>query len=168
MSTFASLVAFLVCLLSSYPASAGSSPLSADPLFGSTLTDLADRPAPLAAFRGKPLVINFWARWCPPCIEEIPDLVATRARYKNRGIEVVGIAIEDSAKLVHEFTKEHHMDYPVLLAKDQGFTLMRALGNTAAGLPYTLVLDRRGNVVAKKLGRMSKSEMEAAFAAALN
>lgn len=146
---------------------AGSAP-SSDPLFAATLTDLADHPANLAGFRGKPLVINFWASWCPPCIDEIPDIVAERARFKSRGLEVIGIAMEESTSSVREFTGKHHMEYPILLAKDQGFALMQALGNRAAGLPYTLVLDRNGNVVAKKLGRMSKSEMETAFAAALN
>jgi thiol-disulfide isomerase/thioredoxin len=149
-------------------AQAAGSALSSDPLFGATLTDLADRPAALAGFRGRPLVINFWARWCPPCIDEIPDLIGARARFKARGLEVIGLAVEDSTIPVREFASAHHMDYPVLLTKDKGFALMQALGNTAAGLPYTLVLDRHGNVVARKMGRMSKSEMDTAFAAALN
>jgi peroxiredoxin len=168
MTRFVSIAAVILQLLWPFPAQAAGSALSSDPLFGTALTDLADHPIALAGFRGKPLVINFWARWCPPCIDEIPDLISTRAEFKARGLEVIGIAIEDSTALVREFAGTHHMDYPVLLAKDQGFTLMRALGNTTAGLPYTLVLDRRGNVVARKLGRMSKSEMETAFVAALN
>jgi peroxiredoxin len=168
MNRLLPIAAVVLHLLWPLPALAAGSALSSDPLFGATLTDLADRPIALAGFRGKPLVINFWARWCPPCIDEIPDLISTRAGFKARGVEVIGIAIEDGTALVREFAGAHHMDYPVLLAKDQGFALMRALGNTAAGLPYTVVLDRRGNVVARKLGRMSKSEMETAFTAALN
>jgi thiol-disulfide isomerase/thioredoxin len=159
--------AVLPLLLPSSALAAGSAPNS-DPLFGAMLTDLTDRPVPLERFRGRPLVVNFWARWCPPCIDEIPDLIATRAKFKNQGIEVIGIAVEDSTALVREFAGQHKIDYPVLLSKDKGFAMMQALGNTAAGLPYTLVLDRHGKVIAKKLGRMSKSEMESAFAAATN
>jgi len=168
MTRTLSLAALVLSLLSSYPARAAGSALSSDPLFGASLSDLADRPTALAAYRGKPLVVNFWARWCPPCIDEIPDLVALHARFKDRGLEVVGVAIEDNAVLVHRFAGEHHMDYPLFLAKDKGVALLQALGDSAAGLPYTLVLDRRGNVVVRKLGRLSRSEMEAAFAAALN
>jgi thiol-disulfide isomerase/thioredoxin len=118
-------------------------------------------------FKGRPLVINFWARWCGPCRQEIPDLISERARLKAQGLEVIGVAIEDKPDAVREFAKAYDMDYPVLLAKDQGIPLMQALGNAQAGLPYTLVLDRQGRVVATKLGPMKKAEMASAFAAAL-
>lgn len=168
MSRLRPIAVFILCLLLPLAALAAGPAPSSEALFAATLTDLADRPIKLAGFRGRPLVINFWARWCPPCIEEIPDIVEMRKRFKARGLEVVGIAIDDSTSSVREFAGRLHMDYPVLLAKDQGFHLLQALGDVAGGLPYTLVLDRNGNVVAKKLGRMSKPEMDAAFSAALD
>jgi thiol-disulfide isomerase/thioredoxin len=140
---------------------------STAPLFASILTDTEDKPAEFARYKGRPLVVNFWARWCGPCREEIPHLVSERARLKDQGLEVIGIAIEDNTGSVREFAKAYEMNYPVLLAKDQGIALMQAMGNTRAGLPYTLVLDRNGRVVASKLGPMKIDEMAAAFNAAL-
>jgi thiol-disulfide isomerase/thioredoxin len=140
---------------------------SAEPLFAVTLADLADKPAAMSAYKGKPLIVNFWARWCGPCREEIPELIKARARYKGRGLEIIGIAIEDKAEAVREFAKAYEMDYPVVLAKEQGLPLMQALGNTRAGLPFTVAIDRKGNIVTKKLGVMRKTDIEAAAEAAL-
>ena len=80
---------------------------------------------------------------------------------------MLGIGLEDKAELVREFAKAYEMDYPVLLAKDQGVALMQALGNPKAGLPFTLAIDRHGKVVYKKLGAMKTADIEAAFDAAL-
>lgn len=158
---------FWVVALCLTPFAVLAEPLSTAPLFAATLTDTDDKPAELARYKGRPLVVNFWARWCGPCREEIPHLVSERARHKDHGLEVIGIAIEDKAEPVRDFAKAYDMDYPVLIAKDRGIPLMQALGNSRAGLPYTLVLDRQGKVIASKLGPMTKDEMAAAFAAAL-
>jgi len=141
--------------------------VSAAPLFAAALHDLDDKPTSLAVFQGKPLVVNFWARWCAPCRQEIPDLVLARARFKARGVEVVGIAIEDNAAAVRDFSRALAITYPVMLAKKDGITLMQALGNVQAGLPFTLVLDRGGNVAYQKLGIMDAAAIDAAFTAAL-
>jgi thiol-disulfide isomerase/thioredoxin len=135
-------------------------------LFEAALADLADRPATLAAYRGQPLVVNFWARWCGPCRTEIPDLIAERARIRNTGLQVVGVALDDKPEAVRDFAKAYDIDYPVLLAKEGGIDLLRQLGNPKAGLPYTLVINRRGEIIASKLGPMSRQEMAAAFKAA--
>ncbi len=138
-------------------------------LFGASLTDVNGKPVAMASLRGKPLLVNFWARWCPPCKKEFPDLVAAQAKYQARGLTVVGIAIEDAsgAEKVKEFAQAYGLDYSILLAGDQGLALMRALGNETAGLPFSLVLNRSGQVVASKLGVMSRPEMEAAIGKAL-
>jgi peroxiredoxin len=135
-------------------------------LFETALVDFADQPATLANFRGKPLVVNFWARWCGPCRTEIPDLIAERARVKKTGLQVVGIALDDKPDAVRSFAKAYDIDYTVLVAKDGGIDLLRQLDNPQAGLPYTLVINRSGKVVARKLGPMSRAEMAAAFKAA--
>ncbi|MDP2752496.1 MAG: TlpA disulfide reductase family protein [Rhodocyclaceae bacterium] len=147
-----------------------SSPLislaqESDPLWVATLTDLNDKPVALQTYKGRPLVVNFWARWCGPCREEIPDFIRARGKYK--GVELLGIAIDDKTEAVRDFAKAYEMDYPVLLAKDQGIALMKALGNTKAGLPYTLVIDRSGRIVQKKMGPMKRADIEAGFQQAL-
>lgn len=140
---------------------------SAEPLFAATLSDLDDKPVGMSAYKGKPLIVNFWARWCGPCRDEIPELIKVRSKYKGRGLEVIGIAIEDKTEAVRDFAKAYEMDYPILLAKDKGLPLMQALGNARSGLPFTAVIDRKGNIVSKKLGVMRKPDLEAAAEALL-
>ena len=120
----------------------------------------------METLRGKPLIVNFWARWCGPCRKEIPDLAEMHARYQGKGLVVVGVAIEESNNRdsVRDFAKAYEMNYTLVLAGVQrGVELMQVLGNPKSGLPFTLVIDRNGKVVAKKLGAMSKTEMEAAI-----
>jgi thiol-disulfide isomerase/thioredoxin len=136
-------------------------------LWASTAFGLDDQPIALIKYRNQPLVVNFWARWCPPCRDEIPDFILAQRQFQAQGVQLVGIGIEDEAAPVGEFVREYGITYPVLVAKDQGLPLMAALGNTQGALPFTVVIDRQGYVVARKVGRMSKSEMDAAFAAAL-
>lgn len=133
---------------------------SSAPLFAATLNDLDDKPVALERYKGKPLVVNFWARWCGPCRAEIPELIKFRNTHKSK-IEVLGIGIEDKAEPAKEFAKAYDMDYPVFVAKEQGIPLMQALGNTKAGLPYTLFIDRNGQVVSKKMGTIKKPDLDA-------
>ena len=132
-------------------------------LFATTLADSNDRPVALSSYRGKPLVVNFWARWCPPCRAEIPELAEFRKKHRGR-IEVLGIGLEDDAPAVRKFMQEHAMHYPVFLAREQGMPLMRALGNTRGGLPFTLFIDHNGQIVGSKLGMLRKADLDAAAA----
>lgn len=136
------------------------------PLFAATLNDLDDKPVALERYKGKPLVVNFWARWCGPCRAEIPELIKFRNAHKGK-IEVLGIGIEDKAEPAKEFAKAYDMDYPVFVAKEQGIPLMQALGNTKAGLPYTLFIDRNGQVIQRKMGIIKKPDLDAAQEALL-
>ncbi len=134
------------------------------PLFAATLWDVGNRPYPLAALRGKPLLVNFWARWCGPCRVEIPELVRVRRQFRDHGLQVVGIGIEDQAATVGEFARAYEMDYTVLLAKDAGLPLMKTLGNSKGGLPYTLIIDGNGRTVARFEGLLKPAELDAALA----
>ena len=139
---------------------------SSGPLFAATLNDLDDKPVALERYKGKPLIVNFWARWCGPCRAEIPELIKFRNAHKGK-IEVLGIGIEDKAEPAKEFAKAYDMDYPVFVAKEQGIPLMQALGNKKAGLPYTLFIDRNGQIVQLKMGLIKKADLDAAEAAIL-
>ena len=158
-------LAALALAFSATLASAQEMPSSA-PLFAATLSDLDDKPVALERYKGKPLIVNFWARWCGPCRAEIPELIKFRNAHKGK-VEVLGIGIEDKAEPAKEFAKAYDMDYPVFVAKEQGIPLMQALGNTKAGLPYTLFIDRNGQVVQRKMGVVKKPDFDAAQEALL-
>jgi thiol-disulfide isomerase/thioredoxin len=151
-------LAALALAFSTTLASAQEMPSSA-PLFAATLSDLDNKPVALERYKGKPLIVNFWARWCGPCRAEIPELIKFRNTHKGK-VEVLGIGIEDNAEPAKEFAKAYDMDYPVFVAKDQGIPLMQALGNTKAGLPYTLFIDRNGQVIQRKMGVIRKPDFD--------
>jgi thiol-disulfide isomerase/thioredoxin len=136
-------------------------------LFAAKLSSSDDKPVALEAYRGKPLIVNFWARWCAPCRVEIPELIKTQDKYAKRGLVVIGIGLEDKPESVRDFMKAYEMSYTVLLAKTGGIDLMQALGNTRAGLPFTVAIGPKGNIVASKLGAMNRAELDAAAEAAL-
>ena len=151
-------LAALALAFSATLASAQEMPSSA-PLYAATLSDLDNKPVALERYKGKPLIVNFWARWCGPCRAEIPELIKFRNTHKGK-VEVLGIGIEDNAEPAKEFAKAYDMDYPVFVAKDQGIPLMQALGNTKAGLPYTLFIDRNGQVIQRKMGVIRKPDFD--------
>lgn len=135
-------------------------------LLASRFPDLSGRMRPLLEWQGHGLVCNFWATWCAPCREEIPLLNAAQQKYAANGLQVVGIAV-DSAANVRQFITSTEIHYPVLLAGAAAIDLMRELGNTTGGLPYTVLLDSRGRLAGRKLGAFSARELEAALAALL-
>lgn len=128
-------------------------------LFAATLPDLSGRPRRLAEWQGRVLLINFWATWCAPCREEIPLLMAARHKYAPAGVEIVGIAVDNAAK-VGEYARSMAISYPVLVAEADGLDLMRQLGNSGGGLPYTVVTDRAGALVHRKLGALKAADLE--------
>ncbi len=125
--------------------------------------DLAGQTRSLSEWRGRVLVCNFWATWCAPCREEIPMLMAVRAKYAASGLEIVGIAIDNPAK-VRQFAASFKISYPILLAEGDGLDLMRRLGNSVGGLPYTVVADRQGGIAHRKLGALRQDDLEAILA----
>jgi thiol-disulfide isomerase/thioredoxin len=111
------------------------------------------------------MVVNFWARWCPPCRVEIPELVALQAR--KTGVEVIGINIETDPLPVRDFAYAYDINYPIFLSRTAVLDLMRSLGNSQAGLPFTVVLNRQGHIVARHTGAVTKAQLDAAVALAL-
>ena len=129
-------------------------------LRSATMVDLDGKPRALAEWGGRVLVWNFWATWCTPCREEIPLLIAAREKYGLSGVEIVGIAVDNATK-VREFSSSFNISYPILLAEADGLELMRKLGNSSGGLPYTVVTDRQGKVVYRKLGALKQADLDA-------
>lgn len=139
--------------------------ISSEALFAATLYNLDNQPVSFATKRGQPLIVNFWARWCPPCRVEIPELVALQQR--KTGVEIIGINIESEPAPVRDFARAYDINYPVLLTRAPGIELMRTLGNLKAGLPFTVVLNRHGMVVASRIGAMTREQLDAAVKLAL-
>ena len=119
----------------------------------------------LDRWRGRVTVVNFWATWCPPCREEIPGLVEVQGKQGMNGAQIVGIAV-DSVDKTRDFVKSFGVSYPVVVGGMETIDVMRALGNKAGALPFTVVLDRQGNVAKTHLGLMTVEQIEAAIRAA--
>lgn len=128
-------------------------------LASASFMDLQGKPRRLADWRGQVVLCNFWATWCAPCREEIPLLIAARRKYGPSGMEIVGIAIDNAAK-VRQFSVSLNISYPILLAEADGLDLMRQLGNGGGGLPYTVIADRQGAVIHRKLGALKQAELD--------
>lgn len=113
----------------------------------------------LASLRGRVLVVNFWATWCPPCLEEIPDLDRLQTVHAASGLAVVGLAI-DGMPAVQQFLARRPVRFAIGLAGLPGTELSRRLGNRQGGLPFTAVFDRSGTLRHRKLGQTSFDELD--------
>jgi thiol-disulfide isomerase/thioredoxin len=128
-------------------------------LLTTVFPDLQGQPRRLGDWSGRPVVCNFWATWCAPCREEIPLLVALRDKFESRGPEIVGIGIDQHAKIV-EFAEKYGIRYPLLVGDVRALDVMRGLGNKAGALPYTVVLSPAGAVIYEKLGQVHDGELD--------
>jgi len=128
--------------------------------WATTLETPDGRPMPLASFRGQPVLVNFWATWCPPCVEELPLLDAFHRQQQARGWQVLGLAV-DQPSAVRRWLERSPLSFPVLMAGLQGTEMSKALGNTSGGLPFSVLLDREGQVLERKLGQLHPPDLQA-------
>jgi len=131
-------------------------------LFALALPDAGGTTQPLSQWEGRPLLVNFWAPWCAPCVEEMPDLQRFRDEQHSRGLEVIGLGI-DTAPRIREFRDQHKITLPLLVAGFEGSAIGDQLGNTGGVLPYTVLIGADGRVLERKTGRIRPEELRRWF-----
>lgn len=136
---------------------------AAQRLMSASLPDLSGKPQALSQWRGKVLVVNFWATWCAPCREEIPALMKVQMQYASNGVKIVGIALDNAGKVL-DYAKEMHIDYVLLIGGVETLSLAKDFGNRAGVLPFTVVLDRTGKVVHAHAGTLTEASLGAILA----
>lgn len=129
---------------------------STDHFFSTQLTDVNGKAHPLNEFQGKIVIVNFWATWCAPCREEMPELSRFYDAYKHKNTVVLGIAI-DEADAVSTFQTETPVSYPIFASESDGMLLAESLGNHKGLLPFTLIIDQNGNIAKTFVGKVNFS-----------
>ena len=131
---------------------------SAAALWRAELKDFRGQAFKMASLKGRPVVVNFWASWCGPCLEEMPDFQRASVTPSGKKAEFVGIGI-DYAKNMQPFADKLGITYLLLESGPQGLELVKAAGNRAGALPYTVILDANGAVKATKLGKLDYADL---------
>jgi thiol-disulfide isomerase/thioredoxin len=120
--------------------------------------DLNGKPRAISEWQDKVLVLNFWATWCPPCREETPLFVALQDEYRERGVQFVGLAIDD-LEAVQTFVDTYGVEYPVLIGDIDAVDVSRRLGNRFSGLPYTVIVAPGGEIVIRHAGGLTREQI---------
>lgn len=129
-----------------------------DTLLAQTMSDTTGTPQSLAQWKGKALVVNFWATWCAPCVEEMPELSELQTEIAPADIQIIGIGI-DSAANIAQFASKYKIGYPLYTAGISATDISRQLGNQASALPFTVLIGRDGQVRKTYLGRLKMQEL---------
>lgn len=137
-------------------------PVSA--LFAQSMNDAGGVPQALSQWKGKALVLNFWAPWCAPCVKEMPELDALATENAGKNLQVIGIGIDSPANIA-QFASKFKISYPLYVAGLSGTDLARQFGNSAGGLPYTVLIGADGQVKKTYLGLLKFDQLKADMAA---
>ncbi len=121
--------------------------------------DLAGQPHLLSEWKGKILIVNFWASWCPPCVEEMPEFVKLQNELGAKGVQFVGILVDDEAEYARKFLAASPVNYPILDGTVGGREWAAKQGNSAGVLPYSVVFDATGKQVHVEAGRFTREEV---------
>jgi len=132
---------------------------ASDAIFSLSLPDLENKLQRLSQWRGKVLVVNFWATWCAPCREEIPIFVKMQEKYGSKRLQFVGISIDRADKTL-EFANNFGINYPTLIGTFDTVETSRQAGNKRRVLPFTVILDRKGQIVTTELGGLTQEKLE--------
>ena len=136
------------------------SPQAGAALAGLSLPDAAGKEQALAQWRGKVMVVNFWATWCAPCREEMPEFIKAQSEYGAKGLQFVGIAVDQPDK-IDQFAKEIGLNYPALVGGFGAMELSKTLGNNLMALPFSVVVDRKGQIAYTQLGMLKPDKLQA-------
>jgi thiol-disulfide isomerase/thioredoxin len=140
-------------------AKADAPPTATRDFFATSLPDVKNQQQALAQWKGKALLVNFWATWCNPCVKEMPELSALQAANKNPNIQVIGIGI-DTADNIQEFNTKYKISYPLYVAGVGGSELLRKLGDPAGGLPFSILIGPDGQIKKTYLGSLKMDQVK--------
>ena len=112
----------------------------------------------LASFRKTPLLINFWATWCPPCVEELPLLDRFFVENRSNGVQILGLAV-DKVEAVSTFLRKTPLSFPIAITGANGISLSKSWGNLSSGLPFSILLDANGRIMQRKMGKLNGSDL---------
>jgi peroxiredoxin len=124
-----------------------------------SMLDINGQTRNIKEWDGQVILLNFWATWCPPCLEEIPGFIELQAQYGDQGFQIIGVAIDDE-EAVREFAKEMNINYPLIAAELDGVGLASRYGNRSGALPYSVIINRDGEISDKITGELSKIRAE--------
>jgi peroxiredoxin len=134
-----------------------------NPVIGQTrpefaMMDLEGKIRNIKDWDGQVVLLNFWATWCPPCLEEIPDFIEVQEQMQNKGLQIIGIAV-DNEEDVRKFADDMGMNYPVMAGESEAIGLSQKYGNSIGGLPFSAIIDKNGKVTHTITGELSKERL---------